>query len=396
MTRRAFKNLLILLLVAGVVAVSVWKFTRPKPVAVLVKKVEMGRVEDTVANTRAGTVNACRRARLAPVLGGQIAKLPVHEGEQVKAGQVLMELWNIDRAAELLLAQREASAAQARAEEACVTASVATSEARRMSQLRKKGLASEEDAERATGNARARQAACEAARASAEVGEARIEVAQAALERTILRAPFDSTIAELNGELGEVVTPSPIGVATLPAVDLIDNRCQYITAPIDEVDAPEIRAGMQARITLDAFKDKIFAGKVRRVAPYVMDREKQARTVDIEVDFSNAEDTANMLPGYSADVEVMLNTRENVPRIPTEALLEGNQVLIYSRVDGTLQQRKVNTGLSNWVYTEVISGLQAGEYVVTSIDRKGVEDGVDALPENDLDASAPATATEAK
>lgn len=396
MTRRAYKNLIILALVAGALSVSLWKFTRPKPVAVVVKKITPGRVEDTVANTRAGTVNACRRARLAPVMGGQISRLPVREGDQVKTGQVLLELWNLDRAAELLLAQREATAAKARTEEACVTASVAASEAKRLSQLRKKGLTSEEDTERAVGNARAREAACEAARASTEVSNARIEVANVALERTILRAPFDGTIAELNGELGEVVTPSPIGVATLPAVDLIDDRCQYITAPIDEVDAPEIRAGMRARITLDAFKDKSFEGKVRRVAPYVMDREKQARTVDIEVDFSNAEDTVNMLPGYSADVEVMLDARDDVLRVPTEALLEDKYVLVYSSEDGTLERRKVTTGLSNWIYTEVLSGLQSGEYVVTSVDRKGVEDGVDAVPENGLDGTDPAAGNDTK
>ena len=58
-------------------------------------------------------------------------------------------------------------------------------------------------------------------------------------DRTELRAPFDGTVAEINGELGEVVTPSPIGVATLPAVDLMDISCLYVSAPIDEVDARE-------------------------------------------------------------------------------------------------------------------------------------------------------------
>ena len=62
----------------------------------------------------------------------------------------------------------------------------------------------------------------------------------------MLTAPFDGVVAEVNAELGEYVTPSPPGIPTPPAVDLIDDRCLYVTAPIDEVDAPEIRTGMPA------------------------------------------------------------------------------------------------------------------------------------------------------
>ena len=112
-------------------------------------------------------------------------------------------------------------------------------------------------------------------------------------------------------------------------VDLIDNTCFYITAPIDEVDVPKIAPGMTARVSLDAFGDRRFAGKVRRIAPYVLDREKQARTVDVEVEFTLPEDIRKMLAGYSADVEIILDVRQNTLRIPTEAVLEGNRVFVY-------------------------------------------------------------------
>jgi HlyD family secretion protein len=213
------------------------------------------------------------------------------------------------------------------------------------------------------------------------VSEARVEVARAALERTVLRAPFDGTVAEVNGEVGEFATPSPIGVPTLPAVDIVDDSCLYVTAPIDEVDAPDIRAGMPARISLDAFANRHFPGTVRRVAPYVLELEKQARTVEVEVEFNEPEEGVNLLAGYSADAEVVLATRENVLRLPTEALLEGQRVLVYRAEDGKLEAREIKTGISNWEYTEVLSGLREGEVVVTSVDREGVEDGVYATPE---------------
>ena len=141
---------------------------------------------------------------------------------------------------------------------------------------------------------------------------------------------------------------------------------------------------MPARISLDAFAGKIFDGIVRRVAVYVLDLEKQSRTVDIEVEFSNVEDTDNMLPGYSADAEVILDRRDNVLRIPTAALFERNKVFILND-DGVLEQRQLTTGMSNWSYTEVIDGLQAGERLVISIEREGVEDGASAVIEDQDD-----------
>ena len=356
---------------------------KAKPVSILITEVEIGEVQRTVTNTRAGTLKACRRAGLSPAIGGQIARLPVKEGDTVKKGQVLLEMWNDDLNAQISLAKSEILASQARIKEACVIADVSKREAERLTALRKKGLASDEKAEHAVGEAKSRQAACQAAKSSTEVSRARLSVARAALERTQLKAPFDGTVAEITGELGEFVTPSPIGVPTPPAVDIIDTSCLYVLAPIDEVDAPEIKAGMPARISLDAYNKKFFNGEVRRIAPYVLDREKQARTVDIEVNFIIEKDNMNMLPGYSADVEIILDSHANVIRIPTEALLEGQKVFIYDKDNKTIYEKEVTTGLNNWKYTEVLKGLKQGEQVVTSIDRDGVVDGASVKIETD-------------
>ena len=348
---------------------------RAKPVDVIIASVEQGEVQRTVTNTRAGTLKACRRAGLSPSIGGQIARLPVKEGDIVKKGQILLEIWNEDLSARVSLAKSEILASQSRIKEACVMAKVAKSEAARLTALLKKGLTSADTAERAVGDAKSRGAACQAAKSFAEVSRARLAVAQAAFERTFLRAPFDGTVAEVTGELGEFVTPSPVGIPTPPAVDIIDTQCLYVLAPIDEVDAPEIKPGMPARISLDAYKKKFFNGEVRRIAPYVLDREKQARTVDIEVNFIKEDDNINMLPGYSADVEIIIDSHANVIRIPTEALLEGQKVFIYEKDDKTIYEKDVTTGLSNWKYTEILEGLEQGEQIVTSIDRDGVVDG---------------------
>ncbi len=364
--------------VGGVVIAlaMVWFWRRPEPVAVLVQPVALGEVIASVSNTRAGTVDACNRAKLAPVIGGQIAALPVAEGDQVAAGTVLMELWNADIRAQLALAEHEYEVAKARSEEACATARVAERESQRLGRLHRQGLGSEEQADLAAGEATARQAACDAANELIKVQQSAIEVASAAVERTIIRAPFDGTVAEINGEIGEVVTPSPVGIATPPAVDLVDNTCLFVTAPIDEVDAPQIRAGMTARITLDAFAGQQFPATVRRIAPYVQDREKQARTVDVEAEFDEPCD--DLLPGYSADIEIVLDERHETLRVPRQALLTDGRVLVLED-DNILRERAIEVGLKNWRYAEILDGLQADELVVVSTDREGVVAGAVAV-----------------
>jgi HlyD family secretion protein len=203
-----------------------------------------------------------------------------------------------------------------------------------------------------------------------------IDAARARLERTLLRAPFAGTVAEINGEIGEFVTPSPVGIPTPPAVDVVDNSCIYITAPIDEVDAPRVREGMPAHVTLDAFKDRTFPAHVRRVAPYVLDTEKQARTVEVEAEVDERSD-AVLLPGYSADVEVIIAEHADSLRIPTRALVEGNRVYVLD--GGRIRAQEVVTGIGNWEYTEVTRGVDAGQRVVVSVDREGLADGVQAV-----------------
>ncbi len=361
-------------------AAAAWYFTRPEPTRVQLAKVERGTVEATVSNTRAGTVKACRRAKLAPPAGGQIAHLLVKKGERVKANQILLELWDDDLQAQARLAEQQLNTASTRIDEVCIVAELSSKEAVRARQLRERGFISPEGVERAEADAKAKQASCTAARSEIAQSRSRIDVAHAGLRRMVLRAPFAGVVADISGELGEYATPSPPGIPTPPAIDLIDDRCMFVSAPIDEVDAANIKVGQVSRITLDAIKGKSFAGKVKRVAPYVLEMEKQARTVEVEVEFVEPPTAENLLVGYSADVEIVHASRANVLRIPTQTLLEGKRVLLYG-ADGKLEERTVTTGLSNWDQTEIASGLKEGDQIVTSLDREGVKAGVRVQPE---------------
>ena len=369
---------IILILIAGV-GYAIWYYSRPKPVEVIVKPVTKGMVERTVANTRAGTIKACRRAKLSPSVGGQIAKLPIEKGASVKKGDLLLALWNRDIVAQVELSKQEILSAKSRSKAACLNADIAQKNAARLLNLRKSKSVSEEQTDNATAKAAALMAQCAAAKSEIAIKNAQLAVAKAKLDRTSLTAPFDGIVAEINGELYEYVTPSPVGVATLPAVDILDNGCFYVNAPIDEVDAADIRVGMPARITMDAFINREFEGKVRRIADYVVDIEKQARTVDVEVSFIHQKDLELLLAGYSADIEVIIEGRKAVTRIPTQAIFEGTNVYLFDPNSSKIHLKTIEKGLSNWNQTEVKRGLSPQDLVVVNVDKPGLADDVSAL-----------------
>lgn len=375
-----YKKIAIIAIAATALVIGIVYLTRSKPIPVVLQKVERGTVEASVSNTRAGTVNACRRAKMSPPAGGQIAKLRVKKGQRVRKGEVLLELWDNDLHAQERLAEEQLKTSITHVQEVCTLAEAAQREAVRSQELKEKGFISSQLLDKAVSDAASRKASCEAARGDIEQSKSRIALAQAELERMVLRAPFDGVVADISGELGEYATPSPPGIPTLPAIDLIDDSCMYVSAPIDEVDAPKLKIGLPSRITLDAMKGRTFSGKVRRIAPYVLDLEKQARTVEVEVEFDKRANEENLLVGYSADVEIVYDKHENVLRIPTQTMLEGNRVLLYGS-NGVLEERKVNVGLSNWEHAEVLSGLQEGDRIVSSLDRPGVKAGVRVMPE---------------
>jgi len=377
------KKIMILLTAVAVAAGAIGYMGRQEPPQVVLHTVERGTVEKTVSNTRAGTVEACRRSKLSMPVGGRVDELLVDEGDRVESGQILLSLWNKDRRAMQAQASAQLLVAQHNAKKICVEAENAEREARRLETLLERKLASKEATELGRTRAQGGSFACEAARDEAQVAQANLELNNALLEETFLRAPFAGIVAEINGEIGEYVTPSPPGVATPPAVDLIDYSCMYVTSPIDEVDAGALRKGLPARVSLDAFRGENFAGTLNRIAPYVLDLEKQARTVEVDILFNDPAVRERLLVGYSADIDIILETHTDVLRIPTEAVMEDDEVYRYNADTGTLELLTIEAGLRNWNFTEVTGKLQEGDQIVVSLDVPGLADGVAVVPRDD-------------
>lgn len=378
---------LIAFVVLALIAAGIWWFTRPKPIPVRLVEVARGTVEATLSNTRAGEIEACQRTKLSTIIGGRIDYLGVKEGDRVQAGQVLLRLWSEDQEARLAVNRAQLETAHRRVQEACSQADNAEREAARQEELFQRKFVSTSRVEQARTEARARRAACDTTRADTRTAEAQITATSTDRQRTVLIAPFAGTVAKITGELGEYSTPSPPGVPTPPAIDLIDDSCLYVKAPMDEIDAPKIHPDQRTRVTLDALPGKVFEARVKRVAPYITAVEKQARTVEVDIDFVHPEEAKGLLVGYSADAEIVLAVRENTLRVPTSTLREGNRVLLYRADDGRLEERVIKAGVANWEFTEVLEGLAEGDRIAASLEREGVKAGARVRPEDEAGAS---------
>jgi HlyD family secretion protein len=97
--------------------------------------------------------------------------------------------------------------------------------------------------------------------------------------------------------------------------------------------------------------------------------------------FSCPDLTVALLPGYSADAEIILEVHEDVLRVPSEAVIEGPKVLVLG-ADGMVEERGIETGIVNWKHSEVVSGLSAGDRVVLSVNRDGVVAGARAVAQH--------------
>jgi len=371
--RRWRRPALVLLALAAVIVVLRLTVLAPAPIRVEVAKVARGTVEETVTNTRAGTVKARKRARLSPETAGRVVAIPFREGARVEAGTTLVRLDDTMQRAQLDLARQDVRAAAAHLEEVCLAAGLAKSELGRVVALKGGGIASEQLLDQAqTDNDRAK-AACSAAGATLDQARARERVTAEDLARTELKAPFAGVVADVHTELGEWVTPAPPGIPVPPVVEILDPTSLYVTAPIDEMDAERVSASQEVRISVDSRRGQHFPGHLVRVAPYVEDVLEQNRTVEVEAELDDPGVAEKLLPGTSADVEVILSRRQDVLSVPTAAISQGGGVLV---VEGDrLVERTVETGLSNWRTTEVQGGLSAGDQVVVRRDSPDIKAG---------------------
>lgn len=369
---------LVLLSAAGF---GIWAYSfRAKPIPVTVHRVSTGVVEDLVVNSKSGSVRSRQRARLLPSIGGIIVELPVKEGEFVRRGDLLLRLDDDDHRAQVTMNERARDAARAAEKQVRVEAEHAAREVKRYRALLEEKVISEALFDQTESHWNMLLAQLKALEEKTHQASASLAAARTTWEKTRLTAPFDGVIAELSAEMGEWVGPSPSGELTRAAIDLFAPDSLYVSAPIDEVDLGRVREGQKVRIRIDAYPEKSFPGRISRVAPYVLDRQEQNRTLEVEAEFASGGDSG-LMPGATADVEIILESRPGSLRIPTRAVLEGSRVLVVRGDE--LVSVPIRVGMKNWEFTEVLGGLAEGDAVVVSLDKEEIKAGAKAVIEGE-------------
>jgi HlyD family secretion protein len=363
------------LMAAAVVLVP--RALKKKPLLVKSVKVERTLVRDVVASSTAGEVVPARKATVRAELGARVIGKKHERGDRVKRGEPVIVL----DAADL-----EARVAQASATVAANAAQVAQAQARvvamRRTAERAKNLAARgagtaqlsEDTEASLHEAEEAAKAAEGMRAQAE---AALRVARVSRGKAEIDAPFDGVLVELKLDPGEELSPGA------PVFEIIDDTKLYVEASVDEADVSRVRSGQPATLTLDALPGQTIAAVVSRIGPAVRKDLKGARTLPIDVDVKDAKAAmaVGLKSGMSADVEIIVAEKPDVPSLPTNVIIgRGAKRNVYKIVDGHAKLTAIEVGLSNWDRTEILSGVAVGDEVVATLNMKELEDGAAVKP----------------
>ncbi|MCI0342512.1 MAG: efflux RND transporter periplasmic adaptor subunit [Planctomycetales bacterium] len=340
----------------------------PKSVPVTVRAIGRGVVQATVSNTRAGSVRSRLSAALSADVPGRIVSIQHREGSRVEAGALLLALDDSAARALATVIEKERDTAAAALVQAEASLAEARREHERVRALHARQNVAQAELDRAATQLDLAEAAVRSATARVEQQKARLSQVAVDLEKLSVRAPFAGIVAELRAEVGEWATPGK------PLVQFFDPARLYVRAELDEVDVGHVRTGLAAKVTLDPFKGRVFAGTIVRVAPNVSEVLDQNRTVAVEVELAGGTGDVELKPGMSADVEVVLaESRPDALRVPTLAILSGDRVLLAD--GGRAREATLTTGLRNWEWTEATAGIAEGDRVIVSLDREEVRAG---------------------
>jgi len=326
-----------------------------KPVSVKAIELKPGELRVIVNATTTSTIKSETEVTLSAQRTGRVVKLPVKEGDVVKAGTLIAQL---DLAEESVQTANVLLQSKATYEEA-------GKNLKRVEDLFTKGMVAQQD--------------LDASRRAYEIAQSQYQAAAADVvvkkDYSVIRAPFDGVIAKKAAEVGEILIPGK-EIATIVNPDKI-----YVLATIDEVDVGRLKIGQPVAITVDAFPGETFEGSIRRISPIVSGGKLETRTADVWIYFKKKD--ARIKPGMSTDIEILITTLQGVLSVPSQAVIEREgKKQVYMAVGGNLKPgaktvaklKPVEIGITNWSYTEVTKGLSKGEFIITTPEATGLKD----------------------
>lgn len=288
-----------------------------------------------------GELKARFHTVIAAEVAGRVTVLTVDEGGSAEEGAVVIELDPARRKLDLAAARAQLAQAEANARNE-------SSQAKRIRKLRSESVASIQKLEEA-------ETMLLLAESSVREEEAALGVARRAVSDANVSAPFSGVVARRYVELGEFVQ-----VGT-PLFELVSLNLMQAEFSLTELDTERVRVGQPVTISVGAFRDRTFQGKVSFVAPTV---DPGTRTLRIKADVDNEEGL--LRPGLFARVSLGVNRRENILMVPEEAILQrAGGASIYRVVDGDKVERvQVVTGVQSGDQVEVRGEIKVGDRIV--------------------------------
>lgn len=345
-------------LIAAVVAVlGILLLTGKKPVSVKVARIQPGELRVVVNATTTSTVRSETEVTLSAQRTGRVVRLTVKEGDRIRAGELIARL---DLAEESV--QSESVLAQSKA-----TYDESEKNLKRIQDLFNKGMLAQQDLDAARRVYEVARSQYQAATSDADVKR----------DYSVIRAPFSGVIAKKYSEAGELLLPGK------QIVTLVNPERIYVLATIDEVDVGRLKLGQPVSITIDAFPGEKFSGSIGRISPIVSGGKLETRTTDVWIYFSKKD--PRLKPGMSADIEILITTLNNVLSVPSQCVVEreGKKQIFLAEgknpgpnARAIARLRPVETGETNWSYTQITKGLATGEYVITTPEAEGLKNGV--------------------
>ena len=387
------------------------------------KKADPAEAQPTTAPVKRGDVRlavACTGRVVANLdvdikckASGEIIRLPFDVSDEVKKGDLLLELDPVDEQRVLNLAKVDAEASQARLviaqqnltiaesdlatatrraqaglESAQAQATDARTKSDRMKQLLAQELVSQEEAD--TTSTSAIQAAADLVAAQVAMDELKtqeqglelkrqdivlaqtqvdsdkvaLEQAQDRLADTKVVSPIDGILATRNVQIGQIIASgvSNVGGGTT-VLTLSDLSHMFVLASVDESDIGKVAVGQETVITADAFPGRTFTGKVVRIATRGVS-ESNVVTFEVKIEVT-AERHPLLKPEMTTNVEIVSAEQFGVLTVPSDAVIRKDRKRMATVVkNGQKEEREVETGITDGVNTEIVSGLAEGETVL--------------------------------
>lgn len=337
-----------------------------------------------------GNIDAKTRVQIGAQVSAKVIALPFREGDDVKKGDVVARLDADDYVAALASAEAGLKADEARvlglkAELANVRAEFA-----RVSKLFETGDASKQEFDQIQARLLSQESNVRAAEANVDVGQAQITRARKNLEFTTIKSPIDGTITRLNTEVGEQVLGTFNNAGTT-LMEIADLSVMVMKARVDEANVAPVRAGQDAKITLNAYPDVVFQGVVDLVG--LKRLTERDGTSYFETQILVKLDKGQALPkgdrlrsGYTANADILVETFAGVLKVPSQAVVDrridelpkvvtdGNTNIdsskVFARVvyavgsDNKTRAVPVSIGTSDTTHTVITAGIAEGDRII--------------------------------